>query len=72
MLVNEPGLYRLIFTSDKPEAEAFQSRMYHKVLPAIRKTGTYTAPTVTPPKRRGRLLLAERPTPRRCRIAGPV
>ena len=41
-LVNEPGLYRLIFTSRKPEAEKFQDWVYHDVLPSIRKTGSYT------------------------------
>ena len=60
-LVNEPGLYRLIFTSNKPEAEAFQDWVYHEVLPAIRKTGAYVAPAAgAPRKRRGRLPLAER------------
>ncbi|MCP4697820.1 MAG: hypothetical protein GY862_13355, partial [Gammaproteobacteria bacterium] len=39
--VNEPGLYRLIFRSNKPEARAFQDWVYHEVLPAIRKTGAY-------------------------------
>ena len=39
---SEPGLYRLIFTSRKPEAEKFQDWVYHDVLPSIRKTGSYT------------------------------
>ena len=48
-LVNEPGLYRLIFTSRKPEAEAFQDWVYHTVLPAINRTGSYGAPaSITP------------------------
>jgi prophage antirepressor-like protein len=41
-LVNEPGLYRLIFTSNKPQAQAFQDWVYHDVLPAIRQTGGYS------------------------------
>lgn len=41
-LVNEPGLYRLIFTSRKAEAEKFQDWVYHEVLPSIRKTGVYS------------------------------
>lgn len=41
--VNEPGLYRLIFQSRKPEAEAFKRWVTHEVLPAIRKTGQYGA-----------------------------
>lgn len=43
-LVNEPGLYRLIFTSNKPEAQTFQDWVYHEVLPALRKTGAYAMP----------------------------
>lgn len=41
--VNEPGLYRLIFKSRKPEAERFKKWVFHEVLPAIRATGTYQA-----------------------------
>lgn len=41
LLVSEAGLYRLIFTSRKPEAEAFRRWVTHEVLPAIRRTGTY-------------------------------
>ena len=44
LIVNEPGLYRLIFTSRKPNAEKFQDWVYHKVLPSIRKYGYYVAP----------------------------
>ena len=44
-LVNEPGLYRLILTSRKPEAHAFKRWVTHEVLPTLRKTGKYeTAP----------------------------
>ena len=38
-LVNEPGLYSLIFKSRKPEAKAFKRWVTHEVLPTIRKTG---------------------------------
>lgn len=41
-VVNEPGFYRLIFSSRKKEALALQRWVYHEVLPAIRKTGSYT------------------------------
>ena len=41
-VVNEPGLYRLIFASRKPEALKFQRWVYHEVLPSIRKTGSYS------------------------------
>ena len=40
-IINEPGLYRLIFKSRKPEAKKFQRWVYHEVLPSIRKTGAY-------------------------------
>lgn len=43
--VNEPGVYRLIFTSRKPEAEAFKRWLAHEVLPSIRKTGGYHVKT---------------------------
>ena len=42
LVVNEPGLYRLIFASRKPEAKKFQRWVYHEVLPSIRKTGSYS------------------------------
>lgn len=40
--IPESDLYRLIFRSKKPEAEAFADFVYEKVLPTIRKTGSYT------------------------------
>jgi hypothetical protein len=45
-IVSEPGLYRLIARSDKPQAKAFLRWVTHEVLPAIRKTGSYHG---TPP-----------------------
>jgi prophage antirepressor-like protein len=39
--VNEPGLYNVIFSSNKPEAKAFKRWVTHEVLPSIRKTGEY-------------------------------
>lgn len=41
-VVNEPGLYRLIFQSRKPEAEKFKRWVFHEVLPQIRKYGYYS------------------------------
>jgi prophage antirepressor-like protein len=41
VVVTEPGLYRLIFRSDKPTARAFQDWLFQEVLPVIRKTGSY-------------------------------
>ena len=40
-LVNESGLYNLIFQSRKPEAKAFRKWVTAEVLPTIRKTGRY-------------------------------
>lgn len=44
VVVNEPGLYALVFGSRKPEAKAFKRWIRHEVLPAIRKTGSYSLP----------------------------
>jgi prophage antirepressor-like protein len=44
-LVNESGLYSLIFRSNKPEAKAFQKWVTTVVLPEIRKTGGYRSKT---------------------------
>ena len=43
VVVNEPGFYRLILKSRKPEAKAFKRWVTHEVLPAIRRTGGYIA-----------------------------
>ena len=40
-IVNEPGLYGLIFCSNKPEAKAFSRWVKHEVLPKIHHTGSY-------------------------------
>jgi prophage antirepressor-like protein len=42
LMVKESGLYRLIFTSRKPEAETFRKWVFNEVLPSIRKTGSYS------------------------------
>ena len=44
--VNESGLYTLIFKSSKPEARPFRKWVTSEVLPTIRKTGGYSAPTM--------------------------
>lgn len=41
-LVNESGLYSLILGSRKPEAKKFKRWITHEVLPALRRTGTYS------------------------------
>lgn len=43
IIVNEPGLYRTIFRSDKPEAKNFMRWVTHEVLPTIRKYGAYVS-----------------------------
>lgn len=40
----EPGLYSLIARSESPLAVPFQKWVYEEVLPAIRKTGSYSTP----------------------------
>lgn len=40
-IISEPGLYKLIMRSRKPEAKEFQRWVTHEVLPTIRKTGGY-------------------------------
>lgn len=41
-IINESGLYELIFASRKPEAKMFKKWVKQEVLPSIRKTGSYT------------------------------
>lgn len=42
-VVNESGLYALIFGSRKPEAQRFKRWVTKEVLPAIRSSGGYSA-----------------------------
>lgn len=51
LVVSEAGLYSLIMKSRKPEAKAFKRWITHEVIPAIRKTGSYsTTPQFDIPK----------------------
>lgn len=43
LIVSEPGFYKLVMRSRKPEAKAFQRWVTHEVLPSIRKRGGYMA-----------------------------
>lgn len=45
LIINESGLYRLIFRSNRPDAKRFQKWVYKEVLPALRKTGHYAVKT---------------------------
>lgn len=42
-VISEPGLYRLVMRSNRPDAEAFQDWVTDVVLPEIRRTGGYAA-----------------------------
>lgn len=44
-IISEPGLYKLIMRSRKPEAKTFQRWVTHEVLPSIRKHGIYATNT---------------------------
>ena len=43
-LINEAGVYSLIFSSKLPAAKEFKRWVTHDVLPSIRATGSYTLP----------------------------
>lgn len=49
-IINESGLYSLIFSSKLPRAKAFKHWVTSEVLPAIRKTGKYGTAHTTDPK----------------------
>jgi prophage antirepressor-like protein len=40
--ISEPGLYSLIFSSNKPEAIAFRKFVFEEVLTSLRKNGNYS------------------------------
>ncbi len=56
--VTEAGMYSLVLRSRKPEAKAFKRWVTHEVLPAIRRTGTYSGPAAVPTDRTEFLALA--------------
>ena len=43
-VINEYGLYALVLNSRKPSAKAFKRWITHEVIPAIRRTGSYSIP----------------------------
>ncbi|WP_366160629.1 BRO family protein [Bacillus infantis] len=47
-IINESGLYEMIFASRKPEAKTFKKWLKQEVLPSIRKTGTYSNNNIVP------------------------
>ena len=42
VMISEPGVYALVFSSNLPSTKKFQHCVFSKVLPSIRKTGQYT------------------------------
>lgn len=62
-IVNESGVYSLTFVSRKPEARQFMRWVTSEVLPAIRKTGSYSAtaqqPVALPSRRELALMVVE-------------
>lgn len=44
IIISEPGVFRLIFTSRKPEAERFKRWLAHVVLPKLRRDGFFGTP----------------------------
>ena len=48
-IISESGLYALVLRSRKPEARKFAKWVTSEVLPAIRKTGSYSLPFVVNP-----------------------
>jgi anti-repressor protein len=51
-IINERGLWRLVLTSRKPEAERFKTWIVGEVIPTIRKTGGYGQPAPVAPNLR--------------------
>lgn len=68
-MVSEPGFYKLVMRSRKPEAKQFQRWVTHEVLPSIRRTGGYMAakPDETPEETMARALLVANDTMKRQR-----
>lgn len=48
IIISEAGLYKMVFTSRKPEAEKFTEWVTSEVIPSIRKTGSYSVKPVSP------------------------
>lgn len=49
-LLNEAGVYKVVFRSNKPEAEKFTDWIANDVLPTIRKTGSYIRTNISNPQ----------------------
>ena len=42
-IINEPGMFSLVLSSEKPEAKEFKRWITHVVLPSLRKAGIYSS-----------------------------
>lgn len=63
LFVTEPGFYKLVMRSRKPEAKAFQRWVTHEVLPALRRDGGYmVARDETPEQTMARAVLLAQQT----------
>lgn len=61
--ITEPGFYKLVMRSRKPEAKAFQRWVTHEVLPALRREGGYmVARDETPEQTMARAVLLAQAT----------
>lgn len=61
--VTEPGFYKLVMRSRKPEAKSFQRWVTHEVLPALRRDGGYmVARDETPEQTMARAVLLAQQT----------
>lgn len=73
-IVTEPGFYKLVMRSRKPEAKAFQRWVTHEVLPALRRDGGYMVARAdeTPEQTMARAVLLAQATidRQKSRIAG--
>ena len=49
-VINESGMYALIFASKLPEAKNFKHWVTHEVLPSIRRTGSYSVSNTISPE----------------------
>lgn len=57
VVINESGLYSLVFSSKLPAAKKFKHWVTSEVLPSIRKTGAYAVPKLAPhPAYRSRMV----------------
>lgn len=61
LIVSEPGLYKVLQRSNKPEAKRFDRWIRHEVMPSIRKYGCYPPPANKMPQEMSDLMNQLRP-----------